>query len=162
MHLQANFPVAGVVTQRHRAAVPGANPTLSADNQHLFAGEFVGVPAHAGVLRHPEQIAARRLHQHLRRQRQRALRAGSMGDDRIKRIILGRENRLYCHLNFPVQQSLSCCSSVLSCRFFASSSGEDGGSTCVEIGRPHSTIASLITFTNGVSSWYSCGICSSV
>ncbi len=58
LHLHADFPVAGVVAQRNRASVPGANAALVADNQHLFAGQLVGIPAHPGVLRHAEQVAA--------------------------------------------------------------------------------------------------------
>ncbi len=152
LHLHADLPMPGVVAQRDWASVSGADAALSADNQHLFAGELVGVPAHPGVLRHAEQVAAGRFHQHLRGQRQSALRPRRVGDHRIKRVVLRGENFLNGHRYRPAQQSLSCCSRVFSCALRGSSSGEAGGSTCVETGRPQSTIASLITFTNGVSS----------
>ena len=152
LHLHADFPVPGVVAQRDRASVSGADAALGADDQHLFAGQPVGVPAHPGVLRHAEQVAAGGFHQHLRGQRQRALRPRRVGDHRIKRIVLWGENFLDGHGYLPAQQSLSCCSRDFSCALRGSSSGEAGGSTCVEIGRPQSTIASLMTFTNGVSS----------
>ena len=152
LHLHADLPVAGVVAQRNRASVPGADAALGADDQHLFAGQLVGVPAHPGVLRHAEQVAAGGFHQHLRGQRQRALRPRRVGDDGIKRLVLRGENLLDGHGYRPAQQSLSCCSRVFSCALRGSSSAEAGGSTCVEIGRPQSTIASLMTFTNGVSS----------
>ena len=152
LHLHADLPVAGVVAQRNRASVPGANAALGADDQHLFAGQLVGVPAHPGVLRHAEQVAAGGFHQHLRGQRQRALRPRRVGDHRIKRLVLWGENLLDGHGYRPAQQSLSCCSRVFSCALRGASSAEAGGSTCVEIGRPQSTIASLMTFTNGVSS----------
>ena len=152
LHLHANLPVPGVVAQRNRSPVPGANAALRANNQHLFAGQLVGVPAHTGVLRHAKQVTAGGFHQHLRRQRQRSLRPGRMGDDGIKRIVLWGENFLNGHRRLPAQQSLSCCNRVFSCALRGSSSDDAGGSTYVEIGRPHSTIASLMTFTNGVSS----------
>ena len=152
LHLHADLPVPGVVAQRDRASVSGADAALGADDQHLFAGELVGIPAHPGVLRHTEQVAAGGFHQHLRGQRQRALRPRRVGDHRIKRIVLWGENFLNGHRYRPAQQSLSCCNRVFSCALRGSSSGEAGGRTCVEIGRPQSTIASLMTFTNGVSS----------
>jgi hypothetical protein len=119
-------------------------------NQHLFAGQLVGVPAHPGVLRHAEQVAAGRFHQHLRRQRQRALRTGCMGDDRIKRIILGVKIVSMVIL-FSGSAELELLQQGFELRFRLVQR-RGGGSTYVEIGRPHSTIASLITFTNGVSS----------
>ena len=152
LHLHADLPVSGVVAQRNRTPVSGADAALGADDQHLFAGELVGVPAHSGVLRHAEQVAAGGFHQHLRGQRQCALRPRRVGDHRIKRIVLWGENFLNGHRYRPAQQSLSCCNRVFSCALRGSSSGEAGGRTCVEIGRPQSTIASLMTFTNGVSS----------
>ena len=138
--------------RRSMLFVPGANAALGADNQHLFAGQLVGIPAHSGVLRHAEQVAAGGFHQHLRGQRQRALRPRRVGDDGIKRLVLRGENLLDGHGYRPAQQSLSCCSRVFSCALRGASSGDAGGRTCVEIGRPQSTIASLMTFTNGVSS----------
>ena len=152
LHLQANLPMAGVVTQRHRAAIARADPPLRANNQHLFAGEFIGIPPHPGVLRHAKQITARRFHQHLRGQGQRPLWPGRVGDHRIEGVVLRGKNLLYRHRDRPTQQSLSCCSSVFSCALRGSSSGPAGGSTWVETGRTQSEIASLITFTNGASS----------
>ena len=152
LHLHADLPVPGVVAQRNRPSVTGADAALSANNQHLFAGQLVGVPAHPGVLGHAEQVAAGGFHQHLRGQRQRALRPRRVGNDGIKRVFLRGENFLDGHGYRPAQQSLSCCSRVFSCALRGSSSAEAGGSTWVEIGRPQSTIASLMTFTNGVSS----------
>jgi hypothetical protein len=61
---------------------------LGAD-QHFSAGEFVGIPAHTGVLRHAEQVAAGGFEQHLRGERQRALRPGSVGFHRIERSSCG-------------------------------------------------------------------------
>ena len=59
LHEQADFPMAGVIAERDRFAVRRAQSALRAEDEKLFAPDFGGIPAHAGVLRQAEQIAAR-------------------------------------------------------------------------------------------------------
>ena len=56
-------------------------------NRHLFAGELVIVPAHPGVLRRAEQVAAGRFHQHLRGQAAERPAAPAWVITAIKRIV---------------------------------------------------------------------------
>ena len=60
----------GVKTEGDRLAVRRAHPPLRAENEELFPAKLARVPAHSGVLRPAENIAARRLAEHLRGQRQ--------------------------------------------------------------------------------------------
>ena len=69
-HQQADLPVAGVVAERDRRAVLPAQPALRAEDQVRRAPDLGGVPAHAGVLGHAEQVAARLAQQHLGGDRQ--------------------------------------------------------------------------------------------
>lgn len=96
-HLQADLPVPGVITQRNGATVRVTDAALGADQQDFSAGEFVGIPAHTGVLGHTEQVAAGGFEQHLRGERQRALRPGSVGFHRIELFILRRKNGVDGH-----------------------------------------------------------------
>ena len=74
LHEQADLPVAGVIAERDRRAVRRADAALRAEDEELRAAELARVPAHAGVLRQPEEVAAGALEQHLLGQRQLALR----------------------------------------------------------------------------------------
>src|SRR5438093_990136 len=62
---EADLPVPGVVTQRHRAPVFAAQATVGADDDVLRAAQGRGAPAHAHVLRQTEDVAARLLAQHV-------------------------------------------------------------------------------------------------
>jgi hypothetical protein len=68
---------------------------LGANQQHFSAGEFVGIPAHTGILRHAEQVAAGGFEQHLRGERQRALPRQRF--HRIELFILRRKNGVDGH-----------------------------------------------------------------
>ena len=68
--LQADFPMARVITQRDRLAVVAANSTQRAEQQELRPGHPLRVPAHARVLSQAEQVAAGPVAQHLVGQRQ--------------------------------------------------------------------------------------------
>ena len=57
-HQQAHFPVAGVVAQCQGLAVLGTQSALGAEDEILRSGDLGGIPAHAGVLRQAEEIAA--------------------------------------------------------------------------------------------------------
>ena len=72
---QADLPVAGVIAQRQGSAVVGAQAALGAENEILRPGDLGRVPAHAGVLRHPEEVAAAGMAQHVFRERQGASRS---------------------------------------------------------------------------------------
>jgi hypothetical protein len=72
---QADFPVTGVVSERQRLAVIGAQPAECADDDVLLALQRTGIPPHADVLGESEQIAARLIPQHVRGERQPAGRA---------------------------------------------------------------------------------------
>ena len=74
-HEQADLPVAGVIAERDRLAVLERRPPMRADDHVLRSAERVRAPAHAGVLRQAEDVAARLVAQHLRRQRQAPVRA---------------------------------------------------------------------------------------
>ena len=58
LHEQTHFPVAGVVAERNGRAVGRADAALGAKNEELFPEHGGRRPAHAGVLRHAEKIAA--------------------------------------------------------------------------------------------------------
>ena len=70
-HEQADLPVAGVVAERDRGAVVGANAALGREDQELVASDLRCLPAHPGVLREAEHVAGRAVAQELRRERQR-------------------------------------------------------------------------------------------
>ncbi len=89
---QADFPMSGVVAQRHRRAVGGANAPLRAEHQELGPEHLLRRPAHAGVLRHAEQVAAGPVSQHFGRERQRASRPGSIGLNLEQRRLAAVEN----------------------------------------------------------------------
>ena len=74
-HQQADFPVAGVKAERDGLAVLRAQAAVRAQDQELRIEESIRLPAHAGVLRQAEEIAGGLGEQHLRRERQRTLRA---------------------------------------------------------------------------------------
>ena len=61
---QSDFPMTGMITEGNRFAVWGAQSALRAENQELFPPRLGRVPAHAGVLRHPKQIAAGTVPEH--------------------------------------------------------------------------------------------------
>ena len=64
---QAELPVPGVVAQRDGAAVGIPQPALCAQDEIVRSPGFGGIPAHARVLGHAEQGAARLLQEQLRR-----------------------------------------------------------------------------------------------
>ena len=68
----------GVISQRDRRAVIGANPAMRAEDQNLFATERFGIPPHSRILRPSEQIARRPFEQHLRRDRHGPLATGRL------------------------------------------------------------------------------------
>src|SRR5262249_41356529 len=72
---QSDFPMAGVITEGNWFSIGRATAALGTEDEELFAAQFTRIPAHAGVLGPAENIAAGRFGQHLRRQRQAALRA---------------------------------------------------------------------------------------
>ena len=90
-HEQADFPVAGVIAERERRAVRLAHAALRAEDQRLGPLQLGRLPAHADVLRPPEDVAARALQQIGRLERQRARRSGLGGDDVVERWIAGIE-----------------------------------------------------------------------
>ena len=69
---QADFPVPGVIAQRDRRAVLGAEAALRAEDQVRVARHLRRRPAHPGVLAQAEEVARGPLLQHGVRQRQRA------------------------------------------------------------------------------------------
>ena len=77
LHEQADLPVPRVVAERDRPAVGRADAALGREDQELGAPELARVPPHAGVLRPAEEIAARPVEEHLRRQREAARRSRS-------------------------------------------------------------------------------------
>ena len=84
VHQQADFPVAGVIPQRDGRAVGRADAAVRAENQEFLAAEFVGRPAHAGILRPAEDIAGRPRDQHLGRNRQGSRGSGNLAVDVVQ------------------------------------------------------------------------------
>ena len=83
LHQQPDFPMPGMIAQRHRFAVRRAQTALRAQDQELLASRFRRVPSHARIERHPEKIAAGTVKQHFFRDRQPARRAGRLRLDFI-------------------------------------------------------------------------------
>ena len=69
-HEVAELEVPVVQPNRCRCPVVAADAALRADDKHIAAREVIGIPPHARIDRHTEDIAARRRAQHLIRQRQ--------------------------------------------------------------------------------------------
>ena len=84
LHEQADLPVARVVPERDRPPVRRADAALRAEDQELRAAQAPRLPAHAGVLREAEEIAARRVPQQVGVERQRADRPRRVREDRIQ------------------------------------------------------------------------------
>ena len=59
LHLEADFPMAGVIAECDGLPVRRPQAALGAKDEELLAPELSGLPAHAGILRHAEQVAAR-------------------------------------------------------------------------------------------------------
>ena len=76
LHQQADLPVAGVIAERDRRAVRRADAALRAQDQEFRVAQAARRPAHAGVLREAEDVAAGRVAQELIVERQRAAGAG--------------------------------------------------------------------------------------
>ena len=74
LHQEAHLPVAGVVAEGDRPAVGRADAALGREDEELRAPELAGVPSHARVLGPAEEVAARPVEEHLRRQREAARR----------------------------------------------------------------------------------------
>ena len=83
LHEQTDFPVTGVIAQGDRFAVIGAESAGGAEDEEFLATQLSGIPAHAGVLREAEQIAAGPVEEHLLGKRQRASGAGCAGADLV-------------------------------------------------------------------------------
>jgi hypothetical protein len=83
-HEKSDFPMTGVIAQGNRTAIVGAQTARGAEDQELRTEHFARRPAHAGVLRQPEQITAGPGAQHLVVERQRPRRAGSTGGHLIQ------------------------------------------------------------------------------
>ena len=63
---QADFPVAGVKTERDGLPIFSAHAAVRAENEELGIEQPRGLPAHAGVLGEAEEISRWRVEQHLR------------------------------------------------------------------------------------------------
>ncbi len=87
LHEQADLPVPRMKPQRDRRAVFGAHAPLRAQDQELRAGHFGRRPAHAGILRQAEQVAAGQIAKHFVGQRERTGRAIGRRHHAIKRRI---------------------------------------------------------------------------
>ena len=97
LHEQADFPVPGVVAQRDRRAVGGADAALRAEDEEFLAAQLFWVPAHAGVLRQAEDVAAGGVAQELSGERQLARGPGGGGPQRVDRGIGGIEKGRVIH-----------------------------------------------------------------
>ena len=93
VHQQADFPVAGVIAERDRGAIGGADAAVGAEDEELLAAERGGIPAHAGVLGPAEEVAGGAVEQHFGRDGQRRLAGRALW--RAHRESRGRRNREY-------------------------------------------------------------------
>ena len=91
LHEQTDFPMPRVITQRNRLPIRRAHAALRAQNQKLFAAQLRRIPAHPGILRHPENIAAGTFQKLLLRNRQTSRRTAgarfnlvNIGSGRVK------------------------------------------------------------------------------
>src|ERR1017187_10182947 len=91
VHEQADFPVAGVITERDRGAIGRADAAVGAEDEELGSAERGGVPAHSSILAPAEQVAGGPLEKHLRGEGQRAARAGRFAADLVERRVSGIE-----------------------------------------------------------------------
>lgn len=64
LNKQTDLPMTGVIGERDGFAIGRAASALGAKDEKLFAPDFGGIPAHACVLRHAEQIATGTVQQH--------------------------------------------------------------------------------------------------
>ncbi len=90
---QSDLPVSGVISQGDRRAVVGAEAAQCAQQNVLPAAHIGRVPAHAGVLRHAESIAAGPLAEDRIAQRQLAFRAWAVHCHFVKGGVAGIEQR---------------------------------------------------------------------
>ena len=74
---EADLPVPGVVPERDRLPVGGAQAALRAEDEELPASGLRGLPPHAGVLAQAEEVAARAVAQQVLGQGQAPRGAGS-------------------------------------------------------------------------------------
>ena len=91
LHEQAHFPVAGVVAERDGRAIGRADPALRTKNEELFPEHGGRRPAHAGVLRHAEEIAAGHAGERRGVERERARGAGGGGAQGVDGVGGGEE-----------------------------------------------------------------------
>ncbi len=91
LHQQPDLPVPGVIAERHRPAVGGADTALRGEHQVLRPAQLARVPPHARVLGHAEDVAAGALAQHLGGERQAALRPRARGLDLPDRRVRGHD-----------------------------------------------------------------------
>src|SRR5207253_4945483 len=80
-------PVSRVIAERDRVSVGRPDPALRAREQESGPAELPRIPAHAGVLGEPEDVATRALEEHLRREREATFRPGRGGLDLPDRAI---------------------------------------------------------------------------
>ena len=91
-HEQADLPVSGVVTERDWRAVGGADAALGTEDEKLFTAEQGGIPAHAGVLRQPKEVAAGHVPQLVGFKRQFSAGTGGGGAQGEDGVVSGIEN----------------------------------------------------------------------
>ena len=87
LHQQADLPVAGVVAEGQRRAIRQPHASLRREDQHLAIGGAGRRPAHACVLREPEEIAAGALAEQGVCQRQRSCGSFGCGGDLVDRRV---------------------------------------------------------------------------
>jgi hypothetical protein len=82
---QSDLPMAGVIPERDWLALLRAQPAHRADDHVLRSAERLRAPTHAGVLGEAEDVAARLVPEHLRRQRQTSVRPIALDARRVDR-----------------------------------------------------------------------------
>ena len=83
LHEQADLPVARVVAECDGFSIGRTHAALGAEDEILFPADFLGIPAHADVLRQAEEVAARAVQQHVGVQREASLRPRRPGADAV-------------------------------------------------------------------------------
>ncbi len=79
VHQQADLPMSGMVAERDRGAIGGADSAVGAEDQKLFAAQRGRVPTHAGVLGPAESVAGGAFQQHFGRNGKRSGGAAGLG-----------------------------------------------------------------------------------
>ena len=92
LHEQTDFPMAGVIAERDRRAVVGAQAAGGGEDEVFGAVEFRGIPAHARVEGHAEDVARGPVSEHVLGERERARGASGLGGDIENRGVVGFED----------------------------------------------------------------------